>query len=95
MVAAGGFFGEMSMLTGEARTASVRAMEDSVVLEISAADFRALADANPSLLDHVSQIVTSRRTGLDDARAAAAAMVAPEAKQSFLARMRKFLTQAR
>ncbi len=95
VIPSGGFFGEMSMLTGEARTATVKAIGDAVVLEISAADFRALADTNPSLLEHVSQVVTSRRSGLDEARASAAAMPAPEAKQSFLARMKKFLTQPR
>jgi CRP-like cAMP-binding protein len=94
-IPAGGFFGEMSMLTGEPRTATVTAVDDATVLEISAAEFRALAVAKPSLLDHVSTIVSSRRTGLDQARAAAAAIAAPEAKQSLLARMRKFLTLPR
>jgi CRP-like cAMP-binding protein len=92
VIPAGGFFGEMSMLTGDARTATVKAIEDAVVLEISAADFRALAATNPSLLDHVSTVVSSRRTGLEEVRATAAAAVAPEARQNFLARMRKFLT---
>ena len=92
VIPAGGFFGEMSMLTGDARTATVKATEDAVVLEISAADFRALADANPALLDHVSTVVATRRTGLEEARATAASIVAPEARQNFLARMRRFLT---
>jgi CRP-like cAMP-binding protein len=95
IIPAGGFFGEMSMLTGEPRTATVRALDDATVLEISAAEFRELAVANTALLDHVSTIVGSRRTGLEEARASAAANVAPEAKQSFLARMRKFLTLPR
>lgn len=88
----GGFFGEMSMLTGDPRAATVKAVDDASVLEISAAQFRALAVANPALLDHVSSIVGSRRTGLEEARASVAAVVAPEAKQTFLARMRRFLT---
>jgi CRP-like cAMP-binding protein len=95
IIPAGGFFGEMSMLTGESRTATVRAAEDVTLLEISAADFRQLAVANAGLLDQVSTIVASRRTGLEAARASAAAATAPEAKQSFLARMRKFLTLPR
>ena len=94
-IAAGGFFGEMSMLTGEPRTATVKAAGDASVLEISAAEFRSLALGNPALLDHVSAVVVARRTGLEAARASAAAAVAPETKQTFLARMRKFLTLPR
>ena len=45
VIPAGGFFGEMSMLTGEARTATVKAIDDVMVLEISPSDFRALAEA--------------------------------------------------
>lgn len=92
VIPAGGFFGEMSMLTGERRTASVKALDDVHVLEVSAKDFRELAVANPGLLDHISTIVSSRRTGLEDAKAHANAAVVPEAKQNFLARMRRFLT---
>ena len=95
VIPAGGFFGEMSMLTGEARTATVKAAEDMTALEISASDFRALAVANPAVLDQVSTIVSSRRTGLEEAKASVAAMAAPEAKQTFLARVRKFLTLPR
>jgi len=91
VIPAGGFFGEMSMLTGDRRTATVRAVEDVRALEISAADFRELAVADPALLDHISSVIAARRTGLDEARASAAAAVVPEGKQTFLARMRKFL----
>jgi len=87
----GGFFGEMSMLTGDHRTATVKALGDVMVLEIAAKDFRELALAHPDLLDHVSTIVSARRTGLEDAKAHAAAVVVPEAKANFLARMRRFL----
>jgi CRP-like cAMP-binding protein len=92
IIPAGGFFGEMSMLTGDPRAATVKATDDATVLEISAAQFRGLAVANPSLLDHISTIVGSRRTGLEEARAAAAANPAPETKHTFLDRMRRFLT---
>lgn len=88
----GGFFGEMSMLTGDRRTATVRALDDVEVLEVAATHFRELAAATPSLLDHISTVVTSRRSGLEDARAHAAAAVVPEAKENFLDRMRRFLT---
>ena len=39
-ITSGGFFGEMSMLTGDPRTATVRAVDDVQVLEIAAADMR-------------------------------------------------------
>ena len=92
VIPAGSFFGEMSMLTGDRRTATVTAADDVAVLEIAAKDFRELALANPALLDHVSTVVATRRVGLEDAKAAAAAAIVPEAKATFLARMRRFLT---
>ena len=91
VIPAGGLFGEMSMLTGEPRTATVRALEDVMALEITAAGFRELAIAHPSLLDHISTVVGARRAGLDEAKVLAAAAAAPEVKQTFLARMRKYL----
>ena len=91
VIPAGGFFGEMSMLTGDRRTATVRAVNDVSVIEIAAKDFRELAVSNPNLLDHVSTIVGERRIGLEDARATASAIAAPEEKGNFLARMRRFL----
>ena len=92
VIPTGGFFGEMSMLTGDRRTATVKAIGDVTVLEIAAKNFRDLALAKPSVLDHVSEVVAARRTGLQSARDAAASIPAPEAKRNFLARVRQFLT---
>jgi len=92
VIPTGGFFGEMSLLTGDRRTATVRAVGDVTVLEIAARNFRELALANPNLLDHISTVVAARRTGLQSARDAAALVPAPEAKRNFLARVRQFLT---
>jgi CRP-like cAMP-binding protein len=91
VIPAGGFFGEMSMLTGDPRTATVKAIDDATVLEISAVEFRTLALANPTLLDHVTSVISTRRSGLDEARASANAVSTPEVKRNFLARMRQFL----
>jgi CRP-like cAMP-binding protein len=92
VIPAGGFFGEMSMLTGDCRSATVTAAADAAVLEIDAAQFRELALANPGLLDHVSTIMSSRRTGLEDARTQAGTAPVPEVRQNLLGRMRKFLS---
>jgi small-conductance mechanosensitive channel/CRP-like cAMP-binding protein len=89
----GGFFGEMSMLTGDARTTTVRAVDDVVVMEIPAERFRDLVVARPAILDHVTAVVSARRVGLEDAKlAAAAAQTAPAGEhRSLLARIQEFL----
>ena len=48
VIEAGGFFGEMSMLTGDPRTATVRAIDDVQALEIPAERFREVALARPA-----------------------------------------------
>ena len=88
----GGFFGEMSMLTGEPRTATVRAADDVRVLEISAERFRELAIERPGLVEHISTVVSTRRAELDQARAAAAATsVVATAPRTLFGRIQKFL----
>jgi CRP-like cAMP-binding protein len=88
----GGFFGEMSMLTGDPRTATVRAIDDVRALEISAERFRSLAIEQPDLVDHISSIVTSRRVELDEARATIVSpAVTAAAPRSVLSRIQKFL----
>jgi small-conductance mechanosensitive channel/CRP-like cAMP-binding protein len=91
-IGAGGFFGEMSMLTGEPRTATVRALTDATAMEISAERFRQLALDRPELVEHVTSVITSRRAGLEEARAAAAATMAPAtAPRTLLDRIQRFL----
>ena len=89
---AGGFFGEMSMLTGDPRTASVSAVEDAVLVEIRAADFRELAVRRPALVEQVSAVVSARRQGLVQAQAVADGARTPAAApQSLLSRIKAFL----
>jgi small-conductance mechanosensitive channel/CRP-like cAMP-binding protein len=92
-IAAGGFFGEMSMLTGEPRSATVRAVSDVQALEIAADDMRRLAQATPGLIEHISKVVAARRVGLAQAEATAAAAAAAQshAPQSLLARIQAYL----
>ena len=92
IIPAGGFFGEMSLLTGDPRTATVRAAEDSVVLEIAAPAFGPLAAANPQVLEHITTVIGSRQVGLDEARASAAATVPQAGPRTLLERMKKFLS---
>lgn len=91
VIAAGGFFGEMSMLTGDPRTATVRVAADAEVLEIPSGTFRDLALANPGVIDHVTTVMTTRRVGLDEAKVTAAALPATEHRETLLSRIQRFL----
>ena len=87
----GGYFGEMSLLTGEPRTATVVAQGDMVALEISADVFRQLADLSPHAVEQVGLAAAARRTELEGARASIQAAAVIEAPATFLSRMRRFL----
>jgi small-conductance mechanosensitive channel/CRP-like cAMP-binding protein len=88
----GGVFGEMSLLTGEARTATVTAATDCDVLEIDAEGFRTVVMSNPSVLEHVTSVTASRRQELDRHRETHAAVATvTEARHSLLNRVRQFL----
>lgn len=67
---AGGYFGEMSLLTGDPRTATVSARGDATVLEINANAFRAYVQAHPEVIDQLAAAATARRRELDQTRAA-------------------------
>jgi small-conductance mechanosensitive channel len=87
----GGYFGEMSLLTGDPRSASVVARGDVGVLEIDAEVFRQLAEASPHAVEQVGIAAATRREELDGVRAATQAAAVVDAPKNFLARMRRFL----
>src|SRR5690606_34234970 len=55
------FFGEMSLLTGEPRSATVAAEEETEVLEISSAALKPILEQNPTLAEAISDLVEKRR----------------------------------
>jgi len=86
---AGGYFGEMSLLTGDPRTATVTARGSCTVLEITADAFRAYVQRHPEVIDGLAAAAQARRKELDDARAIAT--VAPaQAVASLRERMRLY-----
>jgi len=91
LIQPGGYFGEMSLLTGEPRSATVVARGDTLVIEIDAEQFRRLGATHPQAVDQIGAAAVDRRTQLDEARDAAAGTAVMEAPGSFIARMRKFL----
>jgi small-conductance mechanosensitive channel len=90
----GGYFGEMSLLTGDPRSASVVAKGDSAVLEIDAELFRVLGAADPQAVEQIGLAAVTRRAELNQVRDAAQAAAAPDAPATFLGRMKKFLRLA-
>jgi CRP-like cAMP-binding protein len=94
-LSAGDFFGEMSLLTGDRRSATARAVSDCEVVEITADNFRRLASDDPSLLDRVVNAMTARRVELDRHRAGIPSNApGAEPASTFLARARRFLRLA-
>ena len=87
----GGYFGEMSVLTGDPRSANVIARGDVVVIEIGAAVFRELANISPQAVEQVGLAAAARRAELEGVRASHQAGAVVEARHSLLQRMRRFL----
>ncbi len=57
----GEFFGEMSLLTGEPRSATVRASTDVVAFEVRKADLEPLLRARPELAEQITAKVAERK----------------------------------
>jgi CRP-like cAMP-binding protein len=60
----GDFFGEMALFTGEPRTASVVALEETEVLEIGHEAMKRVFETNPDLVESLTHIIAERREGL-------------------------------
>jgi CRP-like cAMP-binding protein len=62
---AGDIVGEMSLLTGVPRSATVTAVRPVVALEVTKADIEPLLVMSPSLFERFAAVVESRRAELD------------------------------
>jgi small-conductance mechanosensitive channel/CRP-like cAMP-binding protein len=92
IVETGGYVGEMSLLTGDPRSATVTARGDAVLLEITADTFRRIVLANPAVLERISGVVEARRAQLAErvATAATGPAMIPEGPRSLLRRIQRF-----
>jgi CRP-like cAMP-binding protein len=90
----GGYFGEMSLLTGEPRSATVVARGEVVVLQLDAEIFRRLGRDSPRAIEQIGMAAVTRRAELDRARSASAGAAVADAPATFVARMKKFLRLA-
>ena len=64
----GQFFGEMSLMTGEARTASVIAATDLVTYRVDKPAFQHVLRATPAIAEQVADVLMTRRAGLSQAQ---------------------------
>ena len=89
-IGAGGYFGEMSLLTGEPRTATVLALGDVTVIELNADLFRRLGAEHPAAIEQMAVSAMTRRADLERMKSSTAVITTVEAN-TLRARMKKFL----
>jgi small-conductance mechanosensitive channel/CRP-like cAMP-binding protein len=90
-VHAGQFFGEMALVTGEARAATVRAKTDVECYRLDRASFQELLLGRPEIENEMRRVIGGRRGELDTAREAfAGAGPAAEAEVRFATKIRRF-----
>jgi CRP-like cAMP-binding protein len=91
----GQFFGEMSLMTGEVRSATVVAVTDLACYRLDKAAFEALLKERPQLAERVAELLAARREALmsvrDQASEARNRRLAT-AKQDLLGRIKSFFS---
>jgi CRP-like cAMP-binding protein len=94
----GAFVGEMSLLTGEPRSATIVAATEALVYEITREHLAPLLAERPEIGEAISDLVAARRLSTTEHLAAADAPAAPAEMRSFssqiLQKMRFFFRQA-
>lgn len=85
----GQFFGELSLLTGEPRSATVRASMDSEILRLEKADFQEILFRRPDLSENLAEVVSSRQALLTEhstKESAVSDAVIPDHKKSAISK---------
>ena len=65
---AGDFFGEMGMMTGEPRSATVIALSDVECYRVDKDAFHNILRSRPEIAEDISEVLARRRVELDAAR---------------------------
>jgi CRP-like cAMP-binding protein len=87
-IEAGGFFGEMSLLTGEVRNATVQAAEDTSVVAIDKQVFSTIITANPDISVQLGEVLTKRQKEL--AAVAGSLTAAAPSSKNMIDRIKSF-----
>ena len=69
LLSRGAFFGEMSLLTGEPRSATVVALSEAGLIEVDRHAFSRVFERNPDVGKELATVIARRRMGLASARA--------------------------
>jgi small-conductance mechanosensitive channel/CRP-like cAMP-binding protein len=90
----GDFFGEIALLTGVPRTATIIALEDTVCYRLDQEGVHELLHSRPEIAEHISHILARRKVELDAVRenldADARAKMMANAQKDFFARISKY-----
>ncbi|MDB5851476.1 MAG: hypothetical protein JWP29_5228 [Rhodoferax sp.] len=90
----GEFFGEMGLLTGEPRSATVRAVTDVECYRLDKEGFGQVLAARPELADEISTLLVQRRAAMG-ARLEQSAQAPVSARKDLLAKMQAFFSVKR
>jgi small-conductance mechanosensitive channel/CRP-like cAMP-binding protein len=90
---AGQFFGEIALLTGDGRTATVVAKTDVECYRLDRASFQELLAGKPQIAEEIRRVMGGRRGDLESARQAFSAVAPPaaDAEVRLVSRIRRFL----
>lgn len=84
------FFGEMSLLTGEPRSANVITTEESEVLRIDKSGLKPIFESNPTLVETIGELIEERRMLLKKTSEEAEEADADPTKKGVMRSIRKF-----
>ncbi len=88
----GHYFGEMGLMTGEPRTASVIARSDIECYRLDKQAFQGILESRPEIAEEIARSMSARRTELTEVstQVAAASQASQPTHQQILDRMRRF-----
>ena len=89
----GKFFGEMALMTGDRRQATVRAATECELLEVGRDALRRVLAQAPDLAERISAVLAERQAQLDEQMAAREELDEgrkTESQQMLLAKIRRF-----